>query len=310
MAISLLAGYNSVMAQTVIEWFQAKQVVTDSVRIYETPYSKTIYECEAMKIVKYPNVNPIPVVRTDSSVYFWSWGTIAFKPIETGSVTVRIRAREDHSEINFANIEVRSKNVLNFSIVDSTFYQCRHSTLLEIEDSVYISFTNDNWDRNVEVDWIELEYSNMPPDTGKATLEWNANVEPDLAGYKIYYGYASRSYSKILDVGNVTRFTVYWLPYFREIFFAATAYDTVPNESGYSNEVSIILIPDSTTFEYKKGDWNKDRKISLTDMIQFTARFGATIDNVEYDLVFDFNEDQKISLFDMIKFTEIFGLIY
>lgn len=261
-----------------------------------------------MKVVKAPNVDPIPVIIGTNSVYFWSWGSIAFKPIETGSVKVKIRAREDHSEIDFANIEVRSKNAINFSITDSVFQEYQHDTLLEIQDSIYISFTNDNWYRNAEVDWIELVPFWNVPDTGKATLRWDANTEPDLAGYKVYYGTKSREYSKSYDVGDTTQFTLYWLPMNVRLYFAATAYDTVPNESLYSNEVDTLI--ESEVFEYRKGDWNKDRKISLTDMIQFTARFGATIENAEYDIVFDFNEDQKISLFDMIKFTEIFGLIY
>jgi hypothetical protein len=114
----------------------------------------------------------------------------------------------------------------------------------------------------------------------------------------------------MFDVGDTTLFRLFWLPMNVRLFFAVTAYDTVPNESYYSNEVDTLIMSQQDTIIYRKGDWNKDRKISLADMIQFTARFGATIDNPEYDNVFDFNEDQKISLFDMIKFTEIFGLIY
>jgi len=84
---------------------------------------------------------------------------------------------------------------------------------------------------------------------GEVTLQWDANTEPDLAGYKIYYGSSTGVYDGTLaivdgmskpspiDVGNVTTVTIdlpngTW-------FFVATAYDNeVPSlESDYSNEV-------------------------------------------------------------------------
>jgi hypothetical protein len=39
-------------------------------------------------------------------------------------------------------------------------------------------------------------------------LAWDANTEPDLAGYKIHYGTASGDYSHSIDVGNVTQYTL------------------------------------------------------------------------------------------------------
>jgi len=36
------------------------------------------------------------------------------------------------------------------------------------------------------------------------TASWNANSEPDLAGYKLSYGIVSGVYTTTIDVGNVT----------------------------------------------------------------------------------------------------------
>jgi hypothetical protein len=72
----------------------------------------------------------------------------------------------------------------------------------------------------------------------QVSFEWDANpVTEEIAGYKIYYGIASRNYTKNIDVGNVTTGIVKDLPVSTNYFFAATAYDKYGNESDYSNEV-------------------------------------------------------------------------
>ena len=69
------------------------------------------------------------------------------------------------------------------------------------------------------------------------TLQWDPNSEPDLAGYKIYYGTASRTYGEPIDVGNVTTYTAKDLEPGTKYYFAATAYNEDGYESDYSNEV-------------------------------------------------------------------------
>ena len=76
-------------------------------------------------------------------------------------------------------------------------------------------------------------------------LAWDANTEPVLAGYKLYYGTASRQYSTSIDVGNVISHTVTGLQA-GIYYFAVTAYSST-EETGYSNEVSaVITAPDTT----------------------------------------------------------------
>lgn len=76
------------------------------------------------------------------------------------------------------------------------------------------------------------------------TLEWDANTEPDLAGYKVYMGTASGEYSLIETINerlalpkyegevieNADKLTTF--------YFAVTAFDADGLESGFSNEVS------------------------------------------------------------------------
>ena len=80
-------------------------------------------------------------------------------------------------------------------------------------------------------------------------LEWDANTETNLAGYKVYYntrgpgapydGVGQAEGNSPIDVKNVTEF------YFRTMdlvannyWFVVTAYSTEGFESGYSNEVT------------------------------------------------------------------------
>jgi uncharacterized protein YjdB len=85
------------------------------------------------------------------------------------------------------------------------------------------------------------------PVTGNATLAWSApatNVDgstlTDLAGYKIYYGTSPGSYTKVIDVGNVTTSVVNNLAP-GTYYFTVTAYNIYGVESSYSNEASKVI---------------------------------------------------------------------
>lgn len=82
------------------------------------------------------------------------------------------------------------------------------------------------------------------PSTGSVTLTWTANGEHDLAGYKIYAGTASGTYSfpgSPFLAGKVTSYTISNLPKGQTYFFALSAYDSAGNESPLSAEVSKSL---------------------------------------------------------------------
>ncbi len=78
------------------------------------------------------------------------------------------------------------------------------------------------------------------PDAAELKLSWNPNTETDLAGYKVYYGTASRIYGNPLSVGPGSTYTLQGLTPGQTYFVSITAYDTANNESGYSNEVSGV----------------------------------------------------------------------
>jgi hypothetical protein len=89
-------------------------------------------------------------------------------------------------------------------------------------------------------------------------LAWNPNAEPDLAGYRVYYGTASRVYVSSINVGNVTTYSLTGLPSGLTYYIALRALDMLNNESEYSLEVHRGLIsenPLNDTTEFVKQQY-------------------------------------------------------
>ena len=76
---------------------------------------------------------------------------------------------------------------------------------------------------------------------GQVNVAWDANPEPEVAGYKIYYGTSPGSYTASLDAGNATSILISGLQDGATYFFSAVAYDASNNESGFSNEIAYAV---------------------------------------------------------------------
>jgi hypothetical protein len=79
--------------------------------------------------------------------------------------------------------------------------------------------------------------SPLCPAAQSVTLSWDANSEPDIAGYRVHYRTSSGD-SNVIDAGNTTRFTVPNLADGITYLFTVTAYNDASLESQPSNEVS------------------------------------------------------------------------
>jgi len=75
-----------------------------------------------------------------------------------------------------------------------------------------------------------------------ASLEWDANTEPDIKGYRLYYGPASGNYTRSLDAGKNTTADVPELVTGFTYYFIVTAYNEAGLESPPSNEV-VFTVP-------------------------------------------------------------------
>src|SRR5262245_54777700 len=89
----------------------------------------------------------------------------------------------------------------------------------------------------------------------QVSLSWkapttNQNGTPltDLKGFKVYYGFASRSYNVTTDVGLTTNATLSGLQDGRTYYFAVTAYDTSGNQSLFTE------VPYTTKLTDTDGD--------------------------------------------------------
>jgi hypothetical protein len=88
------------------------------------------------------------------------------------------------------------------------------------------------------VSWSGLLLTNTCAQASQVTLAWDASSDPDVAGYKLYYGTRSKSYSAVIPVGNRTTYSVPGLESGTGYYFAVTAYDNSGLESEFSNEAS------------------------------------------------------------------------
>lgn len=87
------------------------------------------------------------------------------------------------------------------------------------------------------------------------TLSWDANPEPDIAGYRVYYRTAVGDSSEVVDVGNTTTFTVPSLGDGITYLFSVTAYNNASLESQPSAEVSYTAgsVSDTTLLTVVNG---------------------------------------------------------
>lgn len=75
------------------------------------------------------------------------------------------------------------------------------------------------------------------------SLSWTPNPEPNIAGYKLYFGSSSRNYSVVLDVGPVVTAPLPPMISGNTYYVAVSAYDTELRESPLSAELVVTASP-------------------------------------------------------------------
>ncbi len=102
----------------------------------------------------------------------------------------------------------------------------------------YIRMLNDSYDpltkKDTNAHILKVVFSTVAADS--VVVSWDPNSETDLAGYRLYRGYASRDYGAVSTVKDTS--AGLRLERGKKHFFAVTAFDSSGNESGYSDEVT------------------------------------------------------------------------
>jgi hypothetical protein len=103
------------------------------------------------------------------------------------------------------------------------------------------SFPSSEW--NASNYWVDVMFTTTTTpasEAGAATLAWNASPGA-VAGYRVYYGTAPRTYMQPVGSGTYSTRTGASIPGLTPgatYYFAVTAVDSAGSESAYSDEVS------------------------------------------------------------------------
>lgn len=130
---------------------------------------------------------------------------------------------------------------------------------------------------------------------GTAHLTWNANSEPDLAGYTIYYATSSHAgtcptgYTSNQNAGNVTSYYFDNLTAGQTYYFQLTAKDTSNNESGCSTSPGEV----SKLITYR-SDLNTDHAVNVLDFGILHTNYGNTTPGNAADI----NRDNAVNVLD------------
>ena len=190
-----------------------------------------------------------------------TWISYSISAISLSSFSLEVEAGADTAAGRWPKVGIAFNspdNILNEfqvqSLSTTTFMHLGQFTPSDNDTTIYFVFTNDYWDPNkghdVNLKLRNLKFSGTQTpvqptkiDTMQAdsiTVSWKPNTEADLAGYIVYYGIASGSYSDNVDLGNITSH-VLKLPADQTYYLAVKAYDQSKNKSGYSDEVVFYL---------------------------------------------------------------------
>jgi len=141
--------------------------------------------------------------------------------------------------------------------------------------------------------WCLLFFASAyrPVYAADVTLQWDPNIETDLAGYKVYYGTGSRSYSAPISLGLQATYTVTGLAP-GTYYFAVTAFNRDGLESAFSNEVSTTVTGPGTSITC---DINGDNQRDVGDIqVLINGVLAASSSSI-----YDINKDGKVDVLDV-----------
>ena len=92
--------------------------------------------------------------------------------------------------------------------------------------------------------FVQAQEVTNSPKPSSVTLAWDKSPDPGVKGYDLHCGLTSgRNYSRFVNVGNVTTYTLSDLKPGQTYYCVVTAYNAAGKESPPSNEISFTVSP-------------------------------------------------------------------
>src|ERR1700730_8082711 len=99
--------------------------------------------------------------------------------------------------------------------------------------------------------FVHAGSTNAPAGRSTVTLTWDRSPDQTVKGYRLHYGTTSgRNYSRIVDVGKVTTYTISNLNTGKKYYVVVTAYDTCA--SSRSVVENHVIPPNTETVDRRK----------------------------------------------------------
>ncbi len=141
------------------------------------------------------------------------------------------------------------------------------------------------------------------------TLAWDPNPDPDAIGYKLFYRAngpinGTGLYDGVIDVGNVTEYTVSDLKAGTVYFFAAKTYDIAGNESAFSEDVSVEIQNSSVP-----GDANADGRVDAVDLATIMQAFNSNNADANWNANADLDASGTIDAADLNLALANYGVL-
>ena len=236
-------------------------------------------EAEDMEIL-----NGNATIYHDTSIAMFGNSTISFECDDSGQCKITIVAYEHNAGEGHALLEISAPNTeFDTLAIDSTDWKEFRTQMNVTAGTWFLSFINDYYaddeDRNLIIDYIELEFIKPPTRLrydAKFCLSWDHSPSEDVEYYSIYYGFVSRKYVKKINVGYVTKYCIDSLICDTTYYFTATATDSAGNESDYSNEIFDL-------HHCVRGDWDNSGVVDYPDLRELRRRFGSSDDYFDFD---------------------------
>lgn len=123
---------------------------------------------------------------------------------------------------------------------------------------------------------VLFSFASAPALAGTISIAWDPVSDPDLAGYRVFWGASPNNYTQSVDVGNVTSHTLTGLTDCTTWYVAVKAYDDGGNESvSYSNEISGWPRPELTASSPSSAEQGRRLAVTITGS---NFQQGATVD--------------------------------